>query len=67
MATEMITHVSDPGVRAPIGIIGGYGFYSLFDDAAESAFFRNVSARVGAITGPIRDGIAGVFKSRKAE
>ena len=24
MATEMITHVSDPGVRAPIGIIGGY-------------------------------------------
>ena len=33
MATEMITHVSDPGVRAPIGIIGGSGFYSLFDEA----------------------------------
>lgn len=33
MATEMVTHVSDPQVRAPLGIIGGSGFYSLFDDA----------------------------------
>lgn len=35
MATDMITHVSDPQVRAPLGIIGGSGFYSLFEDARE--------------------------------
>ena len=33
MATDMVTHVSDPGVRAALGIIGGSGFYSLFEDA----------------------------------
>ena len=42
-------------------------FYSLFDDAAESTFFRTVSASVGRVTRPIRDGIAGIFKSRKTE
>lgn len=35
MAIEMTTHVSDPSVRAPLGIIGGSGFYSLFEDARE--------------------------------
>lgn len=33
MATEMVTHVSDARVRAPVGIIGGSGFYSLFEHA----------------------------------
>ena len=42
-------------------------FYSLFDDAAESAFFRTASARVGTVTGPIREGIAGIFKSKRTE
>jgi len=42
-------------------------FYSLFDDAAESAVFRTISGRVSAVTAPIREGIAGIFKSRKRE
>ena len=42
-------------------------FYSLFDDAAESAIFRTISARVSAVTAPIREGVAGIFKSRKRE
>ncbi len=33
MATDMITHVGDPHARAAVGVIGGSGFYSLFDDA----------------------------------
>jgi hydrophobic/amphiphilic exporter-1 (mainly G- bacteria), HAE1 family len=42
-------------------------FYSLFDDAAESAVFRTISGRVSAVTAPMREGIAGIFKSRKRE
>ena len=40
-------------------------FYSLFDDAAESAFMRSISSRVSVVTGPIREGIAGIFRSKK--
>ena len=40
-------------------------FYSLFDDAAESTFMRSISSRVSVVTRPIREGIAGVFKSKK--
>jgi hydrophobic/amphiphilic exporter-1 (mainly G- bacteria), HAE1 family len=42
-------------------------FYSLFDDAAESAFFRGLSTRVGRVTAPIRNGIAGIFKSKRTK
>ena len=40
-------------------------FYSLFDDAAESTFMRTISSRVSTLTRPMREGIAGVFKSKK--
>ena len=42
-------------------------FYSLFDDAAESAVFRSIASRVSVVTTPIRNGVAGIFKSRKRE
>jgi hydrophobic/amphiphilic exporter-1 (mainly G- bacteria), HAE1 family len=42
-------------------------FYSLFDDAGESAFMRSISKRVSVVTGPIREGIAGIFKSKKSK
>ena len=42
-------------------------FYSLFDDAAESTFMRSISSRVSVVTRPIRDVVAGIFKSRKSD
>ena len=42
-------------------------FYSLFDDAAESTFMRTISSRISKFTRPMRDGIAGVFRSRKID
>jgi len=40
-------------------------FYSLFDDAAESAIFRTIGDKVTAITGPIRNAFRGIFGSKK--
>ncbi|MDI1240924.1 MAG: efflux RND transporter permease subunit [bacterium] len=40
-------------------------FYSLFDDAAESTVFKSISGGISRITGPIRDAVSGIFKSKK--
>ncbi|MEQ1764280.1 MAG: efflux RND transporter permease subunit [Pyrinomonadaceae bacterium] len=41
-------------------------FYSLFDDAAESTIFRSISGGISRITRPMRDAVAGIFKSKKS-
>lgn len=40
-------------------------FYSLFDDAAESTVFRSISGGISRITRPMRDGVSGIFKSKR--
>ncbi len=37
-------------------------FYSLFDDAAESAIFKRFSSAVGSVFRPIREAVSGIFK-----
>lgn len=42
-------------------------FYSLFDDAAETATFKSIASRVRTVTNPVREAFGGIFKSRKAD
>jgi len=37
-------------------------FYSLFDDAAESAIFKRISSAIGSVFRPVRNAISGIFK-----
>ncbi len=41
-------------------------FYSLFDDAAESTFFKSISGKLSSITRPIKDTVSGIFGSKKS-
>lgn len=42
-------------------------FYSLFDDAAESTVMKTASAGISNATRPIREGIAGIFRSSRSD
>jgi HAE1 family hydrophobic/amphiphilic exporter-1 len=42
-------------------------FYSLFDDAAETTFFRSISSGVSSVTSPIKNAVAGIFRGSKKD